>query len=89
MEDKIKNFFKHEWIYLYEVDRRIAEKARDLIWEHTVLKPVDAVHVATALTAKVAKMETFDGKLLKLDGKIGSPALKIEHPFFPLQRELW
>jgi len=78
-EQKIRDFFEHSWIIVREVDRFIAEQARDLIWAHG-LKPYDAIHLATALNLKLAVMDTFDGDLMKLTGKLGNPRLAIGHP---------
>lgn len=78
-EKKIRDFFEHSWIVVRDVDRFISEHARDLIWAHG-LKPYDAIHLATALNLNLSLMDTFDGALLKLSGKLGSPRLVIEHP---------
>ena len=75
----VTDLFAHEWIALREVDRYIAEQARFLVWSDSV-KPKDAIHVASALDAKVDEMNTFDGKLLSLDGSCGHPPLKICQP---------
>ena len=59
--------------------RRLAESARDLVWDHGVA-PKDAIHVASALAAKAGVLNTFDGPLIGKSGQIGSPALNIEEP---------
>jgi hypothetical protein len=89
VEEKIRAFFKHEWIYIYDVNRKIGELARDLMWQYEGLKPKDATHVATAVRAKVDVLETFDDGLLKLSGKVGNPLLPIRRPYFPNQLELF
>jgi hypothetical protein len=89
VEEKIRAFFKHEWIYIYDLDRKIGELARDLMWEYEGLKPKDATHVATAVRAKVDVLETFDDGLIKLSGKVGNPLLPIRRPYFPNQLELF
>jgi hypothetical protein len=89
VEEKIRAFFKHEWIYIYDLDRKIGELARDLMWEYEGLKPKDATHVATAIRAKVDVLETFDDGLIKLSGKVGNPLLPIRRPYFPNQLELF
>ncbi len=89
VEEKIRDFFKHEWIYIYNVDRKIGELARDLMWQYEGLKPKDATHVATAVQAKVDVLETFDDGLIKLSGKVGNPLLPIRRPFFSNQLELF
>ena len=59
--------------------RRIAEAARDLVWDHGV-HPKDSVHVASALAAKVSVPNTFDNPLIGRSGSIGNPPLIIEEP---------
>ena len=80
--EKIHKFFRHEWIVVYDVDRTLAESARDVVWNHSV-QPKDAIHVATALDAKVDQFDTFDGPLIRLSGKIGDPPLVIGEPDLP------
>jgi hypothetical protein len=53
--------------------------ARGLVWDHGIA-PKDAIHVATALDARLVLMNTFDGGLLGHSEKIGSPRLTIERP---------
>ena len=81
-EEKIRLFFKHEWLYIHDVNRKIGELARELMWQHESLKPKDATHVATAALAKVDLLETFDEGLIKLSGTIGDPVFPIKRPFF-------
>lgn len=82
-EKKIKEFFENDFILLVNVDRFIAESARQLIWENN-LHSKDSIHVATALYKNVSILNTFDGNLLKLDGQLqlndGSDKLKICKP---------
>jgi predicted nucleic acid-binding protein len=93
-EQKIKDFFEHPWIIVREVDRFVAEQARDLIWQHGgALSSPDAIQLATALGLKLSVMDTFDDDLIKLSGKIGNPRLVIGHPnvphtpdFFPAEK---
>ena len=77
-EDLIQGWFEKPFIILMDVDRRIAERARQLIWQHESLKPKDSIHVASALVAKVESLHTFDEDLLKLNSRISS--LKIIKP---------
>ncbi|HEY9705552.1 MAG TPA: PIN domain-containing protein, partial [Allocoleopsis sp.] len=88
-EEKIKKFFQHEWIYIYDVNRKVGELARELMWQYEALKPKDATHIATAIIAKVDILNTFDDYLIKLSEQIGSPPLIIQRPFFPNQLELF
>lgn len=80
--DKIHRFFQHEWIVVYNLDRALAEKARDVVWNHSV-DHKDSVHVATALDAKVDQFDTYDGSLIALSGQVGDPPLKIGVPDVP------
>jgi predicted nucleic acid-binding protein len=89
-EPTIRAFFKQPYIIIREVDRRVGELARDLIWTHRI--PVkDAVHVATALlTEGVVQLDTFDeDDLIKHSRKLGEPPLVIGFPpLIPEQLEL-
>jgi len=87
--EKISDFFRHEWIYIYDVDRKVGELARELMWQYQALKPKDATHVATAIKARVDVLDTFDDGLLKLSGEIGDPPLIIRKPFFEVQLDLF
>jgi len=64
------------------VTRSIAEAAQDVVWNHDI-KPKDAIHVATALDAKIAVLETFDENLLTKSGTVGNPSLTIRKPIPP------
>jgi predicted nucleic acid-binding protein len=87
-EAKIRGFFQHQYIIIREVDRFIAEQARDLIWRHG-LHPKDAIHVATALRWRIPILDTFDDTdLLPLNRKLGNPPLEIGHPHAPEEPEL-
>ncbi len=85
--EMVATFFKSPFISVQNVTRNISESARDIVWDFEV-RPKDAIHVATAIATKVSVMNTFDGKLLNKDKKIGDPALKIERPHAQTQRKL-
>jgi len=80
--EAVQGFFEHEYIVVNDLDRRIAEDAQRLVWNYSI-KPKDAVHVATAIDAKVDRMETFDGDLIKKSGMVGDPPLEIGRPNEP------
>jgi predicted nucleic acid-binding protein len=84
--EAVRAFFENDYISLYEVDRTIAEKAQDVVWNHGV-RPKDAIHVATALstatTITIEQFDTFDTGLIALNGQIGAPALTIGLPNLP------
>lgn len=86
VEPKIRGFFKQPYIIVRNVDRKIGEYARELIWNHGV-QPKDAIHLATALlTQGIVQLDTFDeADLVKLSGKLGTPPLAIGFP--PLMAE--
>lgn len=84
----VSRFFKQPYISVQNVTRRIAEVGRELYWDQNV-RPQDAIHVATALVYKIPVLNTFDGKLLSLDGKLGEPPLKIEKPHEQYQPTLF
>lgn len=86
-EAKIVAFFHQPYISIRDFDPRTAEIARDLTWKHG-LSTRDAMQAATALRWKVPQMDTFDGGLLKLDGVLGSPGLRITKPDLPQQLDL-
>jgi predicted nucleic acid-binding protein len=84
----ILEFFENSYIVLRQVDRAVAEKAHELTRTHGLM-PMDAVHVATALAMQVDVFLTYDtpkGRrkgLLRHNGTIGNPPLKIEMPTLP------
>ncbi len=55
----VQKFFRRSYIRVYNVTRKIAESAQDLVWDHSI-KPKDAIHVATAINLTVDVLETFD-----------------------------
>lgn len=86
--DIVRKFFRRSSIRLRNVTRVVAESAQELVWDHGV-RPKDAIHVATALEAKVQALETFDDGLLKKSGTIGVPPLLIRKPIAPAQKKLF
>lgn len=83
-ERRIVEFFENEYIVIRNVDRFVAELARNIVRIHGI-PPRDAVHVATALLADVGVMHTNDqDDLLPKNGQISNPPARIE----PLRIEL-
>jgi predicted nucleic acid-binding protein len=82
--DLVRKFFRRSYIRVRNVTRAVAENAQDLVWTHGI-RPKDAIHVATALEAKVAALETFDGGLLSKSGTVGNPGLIMRRPIPPAQ----
>jgi predicted nucleic acid-binding protein len=87
----INDFFDHPWIVLRALDRRTAEIAAQ-VRRDFALKSADAIHVATAIRwrRKVLELHTYDeDHLLKKNGKIGVPPLKIIRPRYPEDHPLF
>jgi predicted nucleic acid-binding protein len=76
---EIRHFFENDYLAIKNVDRLIAEQAGDIVRRHG-LKPPDAIHVATALSSKCDRLETYDKLILRLDKKVGWPILPISLP---------
>ncbi|MBI4963043.1 MAG: PIN domain-containing protein [Desulfomonile tiedjei] len=89
--NKVKAFFKQPYIEVRDVNRYVAEEARQLVWDYPPLKPKDAIHVATAMRHHITILDTFDDELIKLNGRVGNPPLKIGKPdvVYPAQDELF
>ena len=87
-ENIIKLFFQNEFIIVRNVDPFVAEQARHLICEHPYLNPKDSIHLATAQLHKLTFLDTFDDDLIKLDGIITNPLIKIGPPNIASQEEL-
>ena len=81
-KEQVVTFFKNEYIAVRNVTRHVAEYARELVWENGIA-PKDAIHVATALDARVPLLNTFDGDLLAKSGMVGNPPLVIAKPSVP------
>lgn len=81
----LHKFFRRSFIRIRGVSRAIAEEAQMVVWDHGI-KPKDAVHVATAIDAKAAILETFDEDLIARSGKVGG--LTIRRPIAPAQGKL-
>lgn len=79
VEQKIVDFFENEYVLVINLDRKVAEEARQISREHG-LKPKDAVHLATAKVARLDLFETWDDEVVKLASRIGDPPIDIRHP---------
>lgn len=77
IEDRIRDYFENPYLYLKPVDRFVAERARSIAREYRI-KPLDSVHVASAIMLQAPIMHTYDGKLLGLTQRI--QGLRIERP---------
>ncbi len=79
-ESIIRRYFDRSFIEPVNVTRKIGEDARHLLWKYDHLKYKDAIHVATAIFAGVDVLMSYDNDLLRLDGELGTPPLKIGEP---------
>lgn len=79
--DKVIAFFKSDYIIVRNITRRVAEKARDLVWDAGIA-PKDALHVATAMDAKMTLLNTFDAGLIAHDGTAGINNIEIKIPSY-------
>jgi predicted nucleic acid-binding protein len=84
--ETVKRFFRRSFLRVRNVTRSTAELAQDLVWNHQV-RPKDAIHVATAIEARVAILETFDKPLIAKSGLIGEPPMVIRMPIGKLPLE--
>lgn len=78
---QVKEFFKNNYVLVRNITRRIAESARELVWDNGV-NPKDALHIATAIDAKLGLFNTFDQQLHGKSGQLGEPRLIIEVPSY-------
>lgn len=53
-------FFQHEYIKKIDVDKYVAEQARQIAWKYN-LKPADAIHVASAKKVSAQVLHHWDG----------------------------
>jgi predicted nucleic acid-binding protein len=85
-QEALRNFFQHPFIVPYELDRAVADLARELIWSHNVTS-WDAVHVATAIRARARKLvecfDTFDQALRNLTGRFADSDFILSQPNLP------
>ena len=87
-KDKVIEFFQNPYISIRNVDRKIAERARELTWEYSV-DPKDAIHVATAEQLEILAFDTFDDNLIRRCGDIIElNSIRFGEPDIPLQEEL-
>lgn len=78
--DNLPAFFDKSYILLVTVDKAIGLKAQAMqLAGMSGLKPVDAIHLASALASNSTELHTFDTKLLNkskhVAGKDGKPLI--------------
>ena len=79
LRDKVLAFFENDYVRWRIIDRKIANDAQLLCWDHS-LHPRDAIHLAVALDLERDLLETADRDLLRLDRTIPSTSLRICQP---------
>ena len=82
-EGIIRDFFANNYIVPAAIDYNIAANARRLVRQYgnsLGLRPLDATHLATAVTLNIPIIETMDTDLLRLDGLEGQPPLRVRQP---------
>jgi predicted nucleic acid-binding protein len=86
-DQRVRDFFDNDYILLVNVDKHLGDFARRLMLAgHPGLKPLDAIHLATACIANVDEFHTFDDRLLALDGvidRLDGARLVIKKPALP------
>lgn len=85
--DMLRRFFRRSYIRIRAVTRSVAESAQTVVWDYNI-RPKDAIHVATALDAKITILETFDEDLISKSGKVGNPPLVVRKPLPPRSPKL-
>ncbi len=79
-ERLILDFFENDYILIQGVDLAVAKISRQIVREHKI-PGRDAIHIASAIQAGAQLMQSYDERhMLRLDGKIGDPPLRIEKP---------
>lgn len=77
-KEAVRSLFGNAWLVLVKTDRFVVESARELIWEFPALRPIDAIHLASALSAGCEVLYTYDeNHLLKLPRRSD---IRIERP---------
>jgi predicted nucleic acid-binding protein len=90
----ILKFFENPYIFVRNVDRLTAEMAHEFTRVHGLM-PMDAIHVATAIIARVPVLYTYDAAKKRRKGllghnlKIGNPPLRIERLADPAANTLF
>ena len=81
----IREFFSREYIIPVSLDDPVSAIAQDLVRKYRtppILRPPDAVHLATAILWRIPILETTDSDLLRLDQREGDPLITIRRPLY-------
>ncbi len=79
-EALIADWFENPYIVRRQVHKGISDLGAKIGAQHGIKRVGDRFIVATALFDGIDTIHTFDGDLLKLNGKIGTPPLRITEP---------
>ena len=82
-KESLETFSHNNYIVPAAIDYNIAANARRLVRQYgnsLGLRPLDATHLATAVTLNIPIIETMDTDLLRLDGLEGQPPLRVRRP---------
>jgi len=85
----IEEFLSRSYIIRAALDPPTAKLARTLVRRYSGVKPLDAVHIATALQHNIPILETYDEGMIRLDQKEGNPPLIIRRPIYEGPRPLF
>ena len=77
--DQIRGFFENDFVLSVDIDRTIASKAQEHVWDFG-LKAPDAIHLASAVAAECDVFYTYDDDLLDIKAKVHS--IRIEQPIW-------
>ena len=68
-EAMIAEFFERDYVIRADLGPLVAKRARTIVRDYH-LKPLDAVHVATAIEQRIEILETYDGDMITaVDGQ--------------------
>jgi len=86
IQQKIADFFEHDYVLMVQATRSIMVRARELCWKYGSinLRGNDAVHLASAIYTGCTTLYTFDGTLLKTS----EPGILVEKPNVQAQTPL-
>jgi predicted nucleic acid-binding protein len=91
--EKIKQWLKNPYIVRRPVHPGISELAVDIGRKYGIKRATDSIVIATAIFDSIDTVHTFDGSggkpgLIQLDGRIGTPPLRICVPN-PAEGTIW